>query len=39
MANPNMIGGGRLTRGEVSGDKRRLETKQVNVKALLLRLW
>ena len=39
MANPNMIGGGRLTRGEVSGDKRRLEAKKVNVKALLRRLW
>jgi len=39
MANPNMIGGGRMTRGEVSGDKRRLEFKKVNVKALLLRLW
>ena len=39
MANPNMIGGGRMTRGEVSGDKRRLEHRKVNVKALLLRLW
>jgi len=39
MANPNMIGGGRYTRGEVSGDKRRLEAKKVDVKALLLRLW
>ena len=39
MANPNMIGGGRMTRGEVSGDKRRLEAKKVNVKQLLWRLW
>ena len=39
MANPNMIGGGRLTRGEVSGDKRRLENRKVNVKELLFRLW
>ena len=39
MANPNMIGGGRMTRGEVSGDKRRLEHRKVNVKALLFRLW
>lgn len=39
MANPNLIGGGRMTRGEVSGDKRHLSAKKVNVKALLLRLW
>ena len=39
MANPNMIGGGRYTRGEVSGDKRRFEAKKIDVKALLLRLW
>ena len=39
MANPNMIGGGRYTRGEVSGDKRRFEAKKINVKALLWRLW
>ena len=39
MANPNMIGGGRYTRAEVSGDKRRFEAKKINVKALLLRLW
>ena len=39
MANPNLIGGGRLTRAEVSGDKRRFEGKKINVKALLLRLW
>ena len=37
--NPNMIGGGRYTRHEVSGDKRRFETKKQNVGALLLRLW
>ncbi len=39
MANPNMIGGGRYTRSEVSGDKRRFEAKKIDVKALLLRLW
>ena len=38
-ANPNLIGGGRLTRAEVSGDKRRFEGKKLNVRALLLRLW
>ena len=34
-----MIGGGRYTRGEVSGDKRRFEAKKIDVKALLSRLW
>ena len=29
-ANPNMIGGGRLTRSEVSGDRRRFEGKKIN---------
>ena len=38
-ANPNLIGGGRLTRAEVSGDKRRFEGKKLNVWALLRRLW
>ena len=38
-ANPNLIGGGRLTRSEVSGDKRRFSNKKLDVKALLLRLW
>ena len=38
-ANPNMIGGGRLTRAEVSGDKRRFEGKKIQVGQLLLRLW
>ena len=38
-ANPNMIGGGRLTRAEVSGDKRRFEGTKVNRAALLRRLW
>ena len=37
--NPNLIGGGRLTRGEVSGDKRRFEGKKLNMKELFLRLW
>ena len=38
-ANPNMIGGGRMTRAEVSGDKRRFEGKAINRGALLKRLW
>ena len=37
--NPNLIGGGRLTRAEVSGDKRRFEGKKLNIGTLLLRLW
>ena len=37
--NPNLIGGGRLTRSEVSGDKRRFEGKKLNMAALLRRLW
>ena len=38
-ANPNLIGGGRLTRAEVSGDKRRFEGKKLNVGVILRRLW
>ena len=38
-ANPNMIGGGRMTRAEISGDKRRFEGTTINRGALLLRLW
>ena len=37
--NPNMIGGGRYTRSEVSGDRRRFEGKKLNVGAVLVRLW
>ena len=37
--NPNMIGGGRLTRSELSGDKRHFEGKKLNIWALLKRLW
>ena len=37
--NPNLIGGGRLTRSEISGDKRRFQGKKLNIGALLLRLW
>jgi len=39
MANPNMIGGGRMTRAEISGDTRRFQAKKINVGALLIRLW
>ena len=39
MANPNLIGGGRLTRSEISGDKRTFSGKKLNAGALLLRLW
>ena len=38
-ANPNMIGGGRYTRAEVSGDKRRFEGNTLPKGALLKRLW
>ncbi len=38
-ANPNLIGGGRYTRAEVSGDTRRFQGKKLNHKALLFRLW
>ena len=37
--NPNLIGGGRMTRGETTGDTRRFEGKKINIGALLLRLW
>jgi ATP-binding cassette subfamily B protein len=37
--NPNLIGGGRLTRAETSGDKRRFEGTTLNRGALLKRLW
>ena len=37
--NPNMIGGGRLTRAEVSGDKRRFEGAKLPTGTLLRRLW
>ena len=39
MANPGMIGGGRMSRMEVSGDRRRFEGKKIDRKKLLLRLW
>ncbi len=39
MANVNLIGGNRMSRGEMSGDKRRFEAKKIDVKALLKRLW
>jgi len=38
-ANPNMIGGGRLTRSEVSGDRRRFSGKKLNIGAIMKRLW
>ena len=37
--NPNMIGGGRYTRAEVSGDKRRFEGNTLSKGTLLKRLW
>ena len=37
--NPNLIGGGRLTRSEVSGDKRRFDGKKLNIGVLVRRLW
>ena len=39
MANPNMIGGGRMSRMERSGDRRQLPKKKVPMGKLLLRLW
>ncbi len=39
MANPNLIGGGRLTRSETSGDRRRFEGKKIQAGVLLKRLW
>ena len=38
-ANPNMIGGGRMTRSELSGDKRRFEGNTISRGKLLRRLW
>ena len=37
--NPNMIGGGRMTRAEVSGDRRRFEGNSISRGTLLKRLW
>ena len=39
MANPNLIGGGRLTRAEVSGDRRQFRASNLSHGALLLRFW
>jgi len=39
MANPNMIGGGRMTRGEMNGDRRKQQTRKLPAKVLLKRLW
>lgn len=39
MAAPNMIGGGRMSRMERSGDRRQFERKKIHKGKLLLRLW
>jgi ATP-binding cassette subfamily B protein len=39
MAQPGMIGGGRMTRGEMSGDRRQFEMKKIPTGKLLMRLW
>ena len=39
MAQPGMIGGGRMTRGEMSGDRRQFETRKIPTGKLLMRLW
>ena len=39
MAAPHMIGGGRMSRMERSGDRRRLPPKKIHPGKLLLRLW
>ena len=37
--NPNMIGGGRHSRGEMSGDRRQFEGRKLDTGTLLRRLW
>ena len=39
MANPNLIGGGRLTRNEVSGDRRQFQASNLSRSAILKRFW
>ena len=39
MANPGMIGGGRMSRSERSGDRRQFSNRKVPMGKLLLRLW
>ena len=39
MPNPNVIGGGRMTRGETSGDRRHFSDVKLNAPKLLARLW
>ena len=39
MANPSMIGGGRYSRGENTGDTRRLSVSHVSAGVMLKRLW
>lgn len=39
MANPSLIGGGKYTRNETSGDVRNLAVKKVPMGAMLRRLW
>ena len=39
MAQPGMMGGGRMSRAERSGDHRKFSNKKVDTKALLKRLW
>ena len=39
MANTGMIGGGRFSRDERSGDTRKFDNHKVNIGKLLLRLW
>jgi len=39
MGNPNMIAGGRLTRAEISGDRRRFEGARLPTGTLLRRIW
>ena len=39
MAHPGMIGGGRMTRNEMNGDRRQFERKKIPTGKLLMRLW
>ena len=39
MANPGMIGGGRMSRAEVNGDRRKFSDHKIQKGKLLMRLW
>jgi len=39
MANPSLIGGGRMSRAERNGDNRQFDKKKIHMGKLLVRLW